>query len=167
MMWFRALHTFGLLPILVLIFKGSDKYLLDCQQCQFSFICLQKYAFGYNGIYSLDIRMNRIISFFQSPCFSPLKSTSFLNQSSSSKPVQEVACLAVVSSCSEDGALLDSKGEAPVLQGFKVCPLLRHLPTVNHKVLSWTIIRCHTLDCDRSVLCAELCLPAPHLTTTN
>lgn len=44
-----------------------------------------------------------------------------------------------------------------MLQSFKVCPLLRHLPTVNHEVWSWeqssqvtlqiVIGRCYVLNC--------------------
>ena len=50
-----------------------------------------------------------------------------------------------------------SKGEAQMLQSFTVCPLLRHLPTVNHEVWSWgqssevtlqiVVSRCYVLNC--------------------
>lgn len=66
-------------------FKDSEKYLLDYQQCKFSFTCSYKHAFQCNEMCSLDFGKQNC-QFSLVNIFPPFKITSFFNRDFSSKP---------------------------------------------------------------------------------
>lgn len=113
-------------------FKDSEKYLLDYQQCKFSFTCSYKHAFQCNEMCSLDFGKQKC-QFSMVNIFPPFKITSFFNWDFSSKPQNKLLVWLFSQGSVKIVPVYFHKGEANLLHTLYVsCIMLNSLPELRN-----------------------------------